>query len=162
MLVVSEISGKYAEEMQVSKKEVFLIPSNFARDLKKKIPDVRITGMGNVIGDSYFSEVDKTAKMDYLLKEVIASLKQMNYEIPFDIAIAEFNDDNVLGQADVKAKKIFIAKQIFDMGRREIAMTLMEETEHIKSGKGDESRAFQTHIFSQWLKMIEDANGLFL
>jgi hypothetical protein len=38
----------------------------------------------------------------------------------------------------------------------------MEENEHIKSGKGDETRAFQTHLFSQWLKTMEDNNGLFL
>lgn len=162
MLVVKEISGRYAEEISMSKKEVFLLPSHFARDLKKKLPLVRITGMGTVVGDNCFDEVEKTPKMDYLLKEVITSLKQMNYEVPFDIAVAEFEDDAVLGKADIKEKKIFIAKKTFDMGRREIAMTLMEETEHIRSGAKDETRLFQTHIFSQWLKMIEDANGLFL
>lgn len=162
MLVVKEISGRYADEIQKTKKEVFLIPSHFARDLKKKLPLVLITGMGNVIGDNAFSEVDKTPKMEFLLKEVLSALKQMSYEVDFDIHVAEFENEELLGAAEIKEKKIYIAKKTFDMGRREIAMTLMEENEHIKSGKEDESRSFQNHIFSQWLTSMENNNGLFL
>ncbi len=162
MLVAREISGRFADEMARTKKEVFLIPLHFARHLKKNLPEVCIMGMGSVIGDMYFTEIDKTPKMDYLLKEVIASLKEMNYEVNYDISVAEFESDEILGQADLKAKKIYIATKTFDMGRREIAMTLMEENEHIASQKGDETRAFQNHIFSQWLKSMENANGLFL
>jgi hypothetical protein len=86
----------------------------------------------------------------------------MKYDVLFDVEVVDFDDENVLGQADLKNKKIMIAAKTFDMGRREIAMTIMEENEHIKSGKGDETRAFQNHIFSQWLKSMEDNNGLFL
>lgn len=162
MLVVKEISGRYADEINKTKKEVFLIPSNFARFIKKQKPTIRIVGMGNVIGDNYFSEVDKTPKMDFLLKEVLKSLKEMDYEVHYDIHVAEFDDDSTMGRADIKEKKIYIAKKTFDMGRREIALTLMEENEHIKSQKEDETRAFQTHIFSQWLTSMENSNGLFL
>lgn len=161
-LVVKEISGRYADEISKSKKEIFLIPAHFARDLKKKLPEVSICGMGKVVGEDYFSEVDKTPKMEYLLKEVLASLKQMGYEVYYEIHIAEFENEDQLGAADVKEKKIWISRRTFDMGRREIAMTLMEENEHIYSQKGDETRAFQTHIFSQWLKTMENSNGLFL
>jgi hypothetical protein len=162
MLVVVEISGRYAEEISMSKKEVFYIPAHFARCIKKAHPQTIVKGMGSVIGDNYFSEIDMTSKISFLLKEVLSSLKEMGYEVPFDVFVAEFQDENIMGQADTSEKKIYIASKTFDMGRREIAMTLMEETEHIKSGKGDETRAFQTHIFSQWLKMIEESNGLFL
>lgn len=162
MLVVKEISGRYADEISRTKKEVFLLPSHFARHMKKKLPSVAIVGMGTVIGDNYFTEIDKTPKMDYLLKEVIASLKEMKYEVNYDISVADFESDEILGQADIKEKKIYIAAKTFDMGRREIAMTLMEENEHIASQKHDETRAFQTHIFSQWLKSMENQNGLFL
>lgn len=162
MLVVKEISGRYAEEISKSKKEVFLIPSSFARELKKNLPGVNICGMGKIVGEDYFSEVDKTPKMEYLLKEVVASLKQMDYEVHYDIHVCEFESEDQLGAADLKEKKIYISRRTFDMGRREIAMTIIEENEHIYSQKRDETRAFQTHIFSQWLKTMENANGLFL
>jgi hypothetical protein len=162
LLVVKEVSGKFVDQISMTKKECFLIPAEFARYLKKALGGIVILGMGKVIGNSAFSEVDKTAKMEYLLKEVLNSLSEMKYEVPFDILVAEFTDEKVMGQADIQGKTIYISPQTFDMGRRELALTLMEETEHIRSGQGDETRAFQTHIFSQWLKMIEDATGLFL
>jgi hypothetical protein len=162
MLVVKEISGRYSEEMNKTKKEVFLIPSHFARFLKKKLPSVALTGMGTMIGDSYLSEADKTPKMDFLLKEVLKSLNEMNYEVCYDIYVADFEDDSQLGHADVKEKKIYLSRKTFDMGRREIALTIIEENEHIKSGKGDETRAFQNHLISQWLTSMENSNGLFL
>jgi len=162
LLVVKESSGKYAEEIMTSKKECFLLPSQFARDLKKNLPEASILGMGSIVDGVVLSEIEMTPKMNFLLKEVVAALKEMKYEIPYDIKCVEFEDEDMMGKADLKNKNILISARTFDMGRREIAMTLMEETEHIYSQKGDETRAFQTHIFSQWLKSMEDSHGLFL
>lgn len=162
LLVIKETSGKYADEIQKSKCEVFLIPSSFAREMKKNQPSVSILGMSSMIGDVSADEIELTPKMSFLLKEVIKSLNDMNYEINYDVKVASFDDESVLGKADIKGKVIYISEQTFDMGRRELALTLMEENEHIKSQKHDETRAFQTHIFSQWLKSMEENNGLFL
>jgi len=162
LLVVEERSGKYSTQIQESNKEVFLIPSLFARALKTKRPGISILGMGAVIGKTGFCEVEQTPKMTFLLSEVLKSLKEMRYAVPYDIQVVDFDDEKVMGQADMANKKIFIAATTFDAGRREIAMTLMEECEHIKSKLHDETRAFETHIFSQWLKSMEEANGLFL
>lgn len=162
LLVVREKSGKYAEEIEKSKKEVFMIPQSFARHIKKKLPQCRLMGMGSIFGEVSAEEIELTPKMQYLLKEVTGSLKEMNYELGYEVQAARFDDERVLGKADMKNKIIMIADQTFDLGRRELAMTLMEENEHLKSGKEDETRAFQTHIFSQWLKTMEDSNGLFL
>lgn len=162
LLVVREISGKYASEISEGKKEAFLIPATFARLLKRQLPEVSILGMGKSIGEIGLSEMEKTPKMEFLLKEVLASLTQMNYAVKYDIQVCVFNRDNILGQADLDNKIIYLADHLFDKGRREIAMTIMEETEHLNSGEEDETRAFQNHIFSKWLKTMEEANGLFL
>lgn len=162
LLVVKEIAGKYADKIAASAKECFLIPKDFAKSLKKSRPTVVILGMASAIGETFLSEIEMTPKMSYLLKEVSTALVQMGYEIPFPVMACEFTDDNIMGQADVPNKKIFIANKTFDMGRRELAMTLIEETEHIISGKGDETRGFQTHLMSRWLTTMENANGLFL
>lgn len=162
LLVIKESSGKYADEIAASKKEVFLIPSSFARGMKKNVPEAIVLGMSSMIGAYLTNEVEITPKMNFLLKEVISALKEMKYDVIFDVEVVDFDDENVMGQADIKNKKILISSRTFDMGRREIAMTLIEENEHIKSGKRDETRAFQTHIFSQWLKSMEDSNLLFL
>lgn len=161
MLVIAEKSGKYAEEIQRTKKEVLLIPNYFAKELKKQQPKVQILGIGRTIGDIGMTDVETTPKMDYLLKDVIKSLNEMKYHVHYDISIVQFDDDETLGRADVKEKNIYLSDKIFDMGRREIAMTIIEEVEHIVSGKGDETRAFQNHLISGWLKNMEDNAGLF-
>jgi hypothetical protein len=162
ILAVREKSGNFSEFLNNSKKEVFLIPTSLARFLKKGLPGVKIIGMDNVIGNVAFSVVEPTAKMNFLLKEVLHSLREMKYEVPYEIHVAEFEMEEILGHADIPGQKIYIAAKTFDTGRREIAMTLIEETEHIKSKFSDRTREFQTHIFSQWLKSMEEANGLFL
>jgi len=162
LLVVREKSAKYFEQINASHKEAFLIPSLFARVLKMNKSDVLILGMGGVVGDVGFTEIDPTPKMSFLLKEVLSSLAEMKYIVPYDIYIAEFESERTMGHADIEGKKIYLAASSFDMGRREIAMTIMEEAEHIKSKAHDETREFETHIFSQWLKSMEEANGLFL
>lgn len=162
LLVVKEIAGRYAEQIQRSSREMLLLPGSLAKAIKKYWPATEILGLDKNIGDICMSDVSATPKMQYLLKEVLASLKDMGYLIDFPISIVSFHDDTVLGQADVKAKQIYLSERVFDMGRREIAMTLIEETEHIASGHGDETRAFQTHLICSWLKTMENSNALFL
>ncbi len=162
MLVVKEKSGKYTEQISRTQKEVFYLPQIFCRNLKKKHPSMNILGMGALLGDISFDEIDPTSKMNFLINEVKKALEEMSYPISYDIVVADIHNDTVLGLADTTNKRISIAARPFDMGRREIAMTMMEENEHLISGYGDESRAFQTHIFGQWLKTMENTNGLFL
>jgi hypothetical protein len=162
LLVVKEGANRYVDEINQSKKETFLLPFQFARNLKKTLPEVYILGMNSIIDGLVTESVELTNKMEYLLKEVIAALKEMKYEILYDISVVRFDNENIMGKADLKERKILIAGTTFDKGRREIAMTLIEENEHLKSGEKDESRAFQNHIFSQWLKTMEENNAIFL
>jgi len=162
LLVVKETSGKYAEEILKSKKQVLLVPQYFIKEIKKVYPQIVVLGMGKSIGDTGMTEITPTSKMNFLLKEVTEALKQINYNVCYDISIVQFDDDNTLGAAELSEKKIYLSDRVFDMGRREIAMTIIEETEHIYSKKEDETRGFQNHLISEWLKTMENANGLFL
>jgi hypothetical protein len=161
-LVVREISGKYEQEITASRKDVYYLPAAFAKQIKTAHPATSILGMGSIVNEMYLTESERTSKQDFLIKEVLKALSEMQYEVIYDIHIATFESENVLGHADTKEKKIYLAKELFDMGRREIAMTLIEENEHIKSNKGDETRAFQTHLISQWLTTMENSTALFL
>lgn len=162
LLVVEDISGKYSQKINESPKEALYLPYHFAKELKTAIPEVNVLGIGRMIGDYGMMETEMTSKMIFLLKEVKNSLSEMGYEVPYDIAVAEFNKENILGKADIENKKIYIADITFEKGRRELALTLMEEAEHIKSGAEDETRKFQDHLFNKWLSYMEDKNGLFL
>lgn len=161
LLVLEEKSGKYVEQIQRSQREHLLIPNHFAKLLKKEQPSVEIVGMDKQIGEIGYCAVEHTPKMAYLLKDVMKGLAELNYNINYPVEIVSFDDDTILGRADIHNKNIYLSERVFDMGRREIAMTLIEENEHIKSGHGDETRAFQTHLISSWLKNMEEGCALF-
>ncbi len=161
VMVVQEIAGRYQTELACCRQEdIYYLPIAFCRRLKKAFENIRILGMGNWVNGVGMDAVDASPKMNFLLKEVIASLKEMQYEIGFPVNIVDFHSEEQLGLAH--NNEIYLSKKVFDLGRREIAMTLMEENEHLLSHAGDETRKFQTHIFSQWLKHMEDRHGLFL
>lgn len=162
LLVNREKSGKYTQQINETAKEVFFLPAYFARQIKKQLPDCVILGMGNVVGDFSYHDVEESPKMSYLIKEVLSSLSQINYSVPYKIRVVEFDKQHIMGHADMKDKVILIASSTFDKGRREIALTIMEENEHLRSGAQDESRAFESHLISEWLKSMEESNALFL
>ena len=162
LVVVKEQEDKLQSEINKSKQEILYIPAQFARELKKAIPSVYILGIGRAIGDVGMSDVIRTSKMEYLLKETLTSLKEMRYEVNYPISIVQFDNNEILAQADLKEKQIYLSDIVFDKGRREIALALIEENEHIRSQHADETRAFQNYIFSEWLKTMEESNSIFL
>jgi len=162
MLVVREKTGKYIEEIEKTKKETLLVPQQFAKHLVKQHPAAKVLGIGRAIDNVSMTDIIATNKMVYLLNETLAVLKSMNYDVPYKISIVQFDDDTINGLADFNAKQIYLSERLFDMGRRSIALVIMEETEHIISGKPDKTREFQHHLLSSWLTTMENANGLFL
>jgi hypothetical protein len=161
-LVLRERSGNYQSEILRSKKPVYYVPQYFAKQIKKCHPDFNILGMQRTLGDVAYSDVEVTPKMKYLLSEVSKSLSEMSYNIPYEVQIVSFDDEDILGQADLQSKTILVSDSVFNMGRRELALVLMEEAEHINSGCHDETRGFQNHLLTSWLTTMENSNGLFL
>jgi hypothetical protein len=161
-LVIRENAGHYTEQISKTKREVFYMPMNVAKKIKKWFPDAEILGIGKAFGDVFMDEAPQTEKIKYLIKDISRQLTEMGYSVDYPISVAVFENDTILGHADTKDKHIYIAAKTFDMGRREIALTIMEECEHINSGHEDESRAFQSHLLSTYLKKMEESNGIFL
>jgi len=101
-----------------------------------------------------------TTKMNYQLKRAVESLKEMKYELSFPIQVVTFSKPNVLGLA--KDNTIYISNKQFDKGIREIAVTLMEENEHLVTKHDDCTREFQDHLFNKWISALEEQHGIFL
>lgn len=156
LLVLDEQAGRYTVETAKSRKEVLHIPQSFARQLFKDLPDIEILGLYKMVGDVGVEPTTATPKMSQLLSDVLKTLKHIGYESPYEMQIVEFDDKSVLGKADCELQIIYLSHRIFDLGKKEIALTIMEETEHINSGYSDETRAFQNHLFHSWLTTMEN------
>lgn len=162
LLVIKEISGRYQQQMDISKKPVYLIPSSFAKRLKEKLPDIEILGLNTVVGGVGMQLVPASDKVKFLLNEVTKNLAEMKYEIPYEIIICNFENQHKLSYHDNDKRIIYLAESLFDEGKRKIAMTLMMNCELLIIMGETESLKYEHHLISEWLKMMENNAALFL
>ena len=80
----------------------------------------------------------------YVINDMIKVKKRLH-----ELGIAEKNN-------------IYLSEKLFDMGRREIASTIIEENEHLITGFEDETRKFQNHFINKYLAEMEERQGCFL
>lgn len=154
-----ELGGWFEEEIKEAPGKFVLLPTTLVEHLISQFGD-QIKVMGETINGMAFKKVERTSKHDFLLKEVENFFKECGYTVEYPIEIVEFDRSRILGQA--KDGKIYLANKLFDSGRRTIARTIIEETEHLKTGYNDESRSFQDHLLNLYLKEMEEKNAFFL
>jgi len=160
VLVQEETAGQYVEEM--AKAPHLILPSSMCEGLKDRFGDeVTIMGMRDGFDISCgFKDVETSPKQDFLLKEVEGFLKEIGYPVKYPITVCSFANNKILGLAGKNI--IYLSEKLFDMGRREIAMTIIEESEHLNTDFEDETRAFQNHFISKFLTSMEERHGTFL
>lgn len=86
------------------------------------------------------------------LREAIAFCGALGFKVEeFPIVISETIDGsvNVLGRADRRARRIYLARRAFQLGDATLAATLIEEWAHIKFEFEDFSREMQNWLFEQ-------------
>jgi len=112
--------------------------------------------------DSYgqYCIAEMDARQAYLLKECMSFLEEVKLSIPYDIRLAIFNDKKILGMA--KKGKILLSAKLFDMGKKRIVTTIIEECAHLESDQSDDSRGFQDYLVGQIVTMLENQHGIFL
>jgi hypothetical protein len=86
------------------------------------------------------------------LKAATDKLKSISYTIPRPIKLVSFIDKSVLGTYD--AEFIYVSDTALDEGVTETILTIVEETEHISSGFRDETRNFQTHLLTKYVRYM--------
>ena len=160
VLIEEETAGLYADEMENTPH--YILPRNMCQGLKDKFEDA-ITIMGMMDGVSASTGIRKiklTSKQEFLLNKVEEFLTEIGYKVSYPITICSFTEKNVLGLAFNDT--IYLSDKVFDMGRREIAATIIEENEHIITGFEDKSRSFQNHFINKYLTEMEERNSNFL
>lgn len=156
IVINEDLGGFYADRRR---EPHVIVSKSLARKIKASFPEIEVCGVGE--DDEVFtSPVELTAKMEYQLKKATDALKEMKYEIKYPIEVVTFSRASVLGLA--KNGTIYISPKQFDKGIREIAVTLIEENEHLITNHDDCTREFQDHLFNKWISALEEQNGIFL
>lgn len=120
--------------------------------------EVRVAGRSDDFGD--YLIVDPSPKQSFLIKEVMSFFEEVGFEINWPIKVAFFKEKKILGKAAYK--EIIISSTTFDLGKKMLAATILEETFHLESQCADETRGFQDFLINKLLTLLEEKNGLFL
>ena len=94
------------------------------------------------------------------INEALDFFKKADIKIEHEIKIAIFEDKNQLGKAS--KDKILLSSNLFEHGKKEIIMTILEEESHLQSGQNDKTRGFQNYLFRKLVGMMEEKTGIYL
>ncbi len=92
----------------------------------------------------------------HTLKKAKGFLRECKLDIPYDILIVRFADQNTLGS--VEGDCILISELALERGVNDTVNTLIEEYIHIKYGCRDETRHMQTSIISEFVTYMKNIN----
>lgn len=157
-IVVADVGGFYGDI--VHSRPCYLVSKEMARAIRKAFPEVPVYGIGEGDQELVSKPVEKSPKVEYMLKKAQEFLSEVNYKVTKDIEVVEFNESSILGHAG--KGYIEISDKVFNLGMKELVMTIMEENEHIVTGHGDKTRELQDHLFRMWLSTLEEKHGIFL
>jgi hypothetical protein len=162
-LVPTENAGYWESELKLKPLDFILLPSNLIEGLKARFID-KVKVIGDVDGINTRGDMrvveQLSKKQQALLNDARIFLASADYLIKYEIKIVDFVQPDRLGQA--KENTIFISQKLFEMGRKELVSTIIEEQEHLVTNFFDETRAFQNHFIRKYVTALEDKTGIYL
>ena len=163
VLVPVENAGYWESELKANPTQFLMLPSSLINGLKSRFnEDVKVIGDVDGIstkGDMKVIEV-LSKKQEKLLNDARLFLAAANYQIKYEIKVVDFFKKDRLGLA--KDNTILLSQKLFDMGKREVIATIIEEQEHLVTDFPDESRAFQSHFINKYVSCLEEITGQYL
>jgi hypothetical protein len=129
-------------------KGAYLLPMKLLKELKAAFSDINVLGISSK-SDGAFVTVKANQILLDKVTDAMGKLYATQYKHRLDnpqIEYVKFSDNTVLGLAE--NEKIYLSTKLDVYGVDEIAKIIIEENEHNLSGLGDETRAFQNHLFS--------------
>ena len=156
-IVIDNIAGHYIH--QIREGGCIVLPERLARALKKTWPnEVHILGMSD--SNVGFMEVDATARQKHYIETAKQFLLNNGYDCHYPIKVVVFEDKSVLGQA--VGETVLLSVDVLEKGKRETAITLLEEFVHLEYGFADETRSMQNFLFDKVFALMEEKVNVFL
>jgi len=158
-IVVGDYGGHFTDEQTMF--PCYVVCTDLAKRIKASFPDVIVYGLLDGGEVCVTKKIEPTPRHKFLLAECDKFFQECQYEVNYPIEIVQFvSKPEQLGLA--KDDTIYISDKLFNMGKREIAVTIMEENEHLKTNYKDCTRAFQQHWINLFISEKEERFGYFL
>lgn len=158
ILVPSNFAGWFPDI--TSKSNAVIVPDKLLRMLKKQFKDDIATAMEEMDAYGEYCTTKYNERQAFLLKECMQFFDEVKLNIPYDIKLGMFKNKDILGSAQKGC--IILSAKVFDMGKKQIVSTIMEECAHLESEQPDKSRGFQNYLINQIITMLENQYCIFL
>lgn len=110
--------------------------------------------------ESTFAEVQLSPNEQKQLARALDFLRRFGYTADdYPIKVAQRLHKSARGMADLKNEEIWLARETFSLGTKQVASTLLEEWAHLRHDLEDESRRFQDWLLDRLVSTIEEAYG---
>lgn len=104
-----------------------------------------------------FREISTSELMAQTIKEAMYFFSEVNFDIPYEIKVAIFDDKGILGCA--YNGFIYLSEICTEKGVNEVCNTIVEEYIHLKYGCQDETREFQTAAITEFISYMKKVNS---
>ncbi len=160
MLVPYEYAGNY--EVFLKEPRSVILKHVLIRKLMEKFGSRITTCLNKTQCEYQYAPINPTKRIQFLLDECTRFLDEVGLKIPYKITVGIFTSNMVLGSITEKKDEIILSVKLFDLGKKRIVCTILEEWSHIESGEGDETRGFQDFLIGQIVTLLENQYGVFL
>ena len=158
-IIVGDYGGHFQNE-QMSY-PCYIVCTDLAKRIKASFPDVTVYGLLEGGEVCIMDKIEQTPRHTFLLSECDKFFNECKYTVNYPIEVVDFvNKSDTLGLA--QDNTIYLSNKLFNMGKRELAVTIMEENEHLKTGYKDCTRVFQQHWINLFISEKEERFGFFL
>lgn len=153
-IIIDSVAGYFKE--QIAGGNCLILPANLARALKDYFgTEVNLLGLSDKSDNGI--ELEPTERQLGYIQDAIDFLNKADIKISNKIVLWEFKNVNTLGEA--KNDTIRLSPKLFELGKRMVVATLLEEISHLESGRADETRGFQDFIFNKLIVLLEEKVG---
>lgn len=151
-----DVTDLYDDE---DKKGRIGLPVKLLRRFLTYAPDVDILGMTSKQdpSDSNFYRIKSpSSNLFDKVNDAIQVLRKTDYHdrLKTHIEYAAFKDKMIRGYADNENDRILLSINLEDCTVDEIALIIIEEEEHLRTGFDDETRHFQSHFIKLYYNML--------
>lgn len=135
-----------------------IIPTKIFESVRAFISDDDVANkfqMNN--SGAVFRKIQRTLLHDETLRKAFDFLKEVGFEIPYEVHVCVFDEKKILGCAH--QGEIYLSDVCMEKGVAEVVNTLIEEYIHIKYDCEDKTRKMQTAIITEFVSYMQKVNS---
>lgn len=156
IVVPDEYAGNFIDDL--SSKNHLKLPYSLCKELKKQFKNqIIVRGIDGVEENNIVRLVPNERELR-IIEESKEFLKNAGVDIQYKISVADLGEFN----GEAKNNEIFLARKTFDLGKREVVETILEEYAHLESSQADRTRGFQDYLLKMILKQMEEKTNIYL